>query len=92
MQGRLPELAVELTDHERSELIRQAARRTDPYFAVQRARGLLMAADGLRNVEIAQATGQDPRTVSILRKDWIDRRLGVFEDRPRSGRPPSFSP
>lgn len=92
MQGRHPELPVLLTIDEREELQVQASRRTDPYYVVLRAKCLLMAADGFRNVEIARTTGQDPRTISILRKDWGERRLDALKDRPRPGRPPSFSP
>jgi hypothetical protein len=92
MSGRFPELEVELTQEERKHLESVAASRSKPYFSVIRAKSLLMAADRRRNVEIAAVTDQDPRTVSVLRREWRARRLKVLEEKPRAGRPPAFPP
>lgn len=92
MRGKSPQLTIELTVEERLFLEKQAATRTAPYCQVQRAKGILLAAEGYRNVEIAAKTDQDPRTVSILRKEFLARRLDALRDNQRSGRRRSFSP
>lgn len=92
MRGQPPQLIVELTVEERRFLEKQAATRTAPYCQVQRAKAVLLAAQGLRNVEIAAKTDQDPRTVSILRKEFLARRLDALKDNQRAGRGRSFSP
>ena len=92
MRGRHPELPVELTPDERLVLSKLSRLRTAPYCEVVRAKALIMAADGARNVEIAAATGQDPRTVSILRKEFGERRLKALKDNDRPGGPRAFSP
>ena len=92
MRGRHPELPVELNPEERRVLEKLARTRTAPYCEVVRAKSLLMAASGHRNVEIASATCQDPRTVSVLRKEFGERRLKALRDNPRPGGHRSFSP
>jgi hypothetical protein len=92
MQGLKPSLLVELSTEERNTLGSLARKRTAPHCEVQRAQALLMAADGMRNVEIADAVRVDSRTVSVWRKEFLERRLDCLRDRQRSGRRRSFSP
>ena len=92
MPGLRPSLLVELTQEELETLEKLARKRTAPHCEVQRAQALLMAARGARNVQIAEAVGVDSRTVSIWRKEFIERRLACLRDRPRPGGRRSFSP
>ncbi len=53
---------------------------------------VLLAADGLRNDEIAARLNCRREVVSQWRKRFFEARLGGLEDRPRRGRPPTFPP
>ena len=54
----------------------------------QRARMLLLAADGQPNAEIARRVGVTRQTVVTLRSRYVQRGLDALADLPRSGRPP----
>ena len=77
---------IELTASERTALEGTLRRPTASQAAVQRARIVLLAADGLRNDEIVRPTA------SKWRKRFFERREAGLVDRPRSGRPRSFPP
>jgi transposase len=84
---------IEPTDDERAILDERARAHTAPYWEVVRARIVLLAAEGLANKEIAARLGTTPQTVCKWRKRFYEEGLsGLLEDRPRSGRPPTFSP
>jgi hypothetical protein len=83
---------VELTADERRELKHRAACYTLPFKAVQRARLVLHAADGLTNVEIARRLEMTPEAVGRWRRRFCEERLEGLEDKPRSGRPRRFPP
>lgn len=91
-RGQRPKLAIELSNEERQVLEALTRKRTALHCEVQRARAVLMAADGERNVVIAEAVGIDSRTVSIWRKEFLERRMNCLRDRARPGRPSRFSP
>jgi Winged helix-turn helix len=84
--------SIRLSSAEAAELNRRATKYTLPYFQVQRAKMILMAAHGLSNDEIALRldTGRD--VVSIWRKRFFTERLAGLEERSRPGRPRTFSP
>lgn len=90
--GQRPTLIIELSSEERQVLESLSRKRTALHCEVQRARAVLMAADGERNVVIAEAVRVDSRTVSIWRKEFLERRLDCLRDRRRPGRPSRFSP
>lgn len=83
---------IELTESERAHLEAMARKYTSPYFQVMRARVILLAAQGLRNDEIAHRLEMTRPMVSKWRKRFFEQRLAGLEDRPRSGRPARFSP
>ena len=83
---------IDLTPEERSELERRARRQTTTRREVFRARIVVLAADGLRNDEIAERLGTVRTTVSRWRKRFFEDREAGLRDRPRSGRPRTFSP
>jgi transposase-like protein len=83
---------VLLTDEERRSLREMAARYTSPYCDVVRAKVVLLAAEGLDNQEIAHRLDLPRQIISKWRKRFCQERLAGLEDRPRRGRPGSFSP
>jgi hypothetical protein len=83
---------IELTDEERAALVSLAHSYTLPYWQVTRAQMVLMAADGLRNDQIAARLRCGRDVVSQWRKRFFEQRLTGLEDRPRRGRPPTFPP
>ena len=83
---------VDLGDQERATLEALTRRTTVAVGLVRRARMILLAADGMPLDRIAREVGADRRIV----RTWVDRyRAGGLDglrDRPRSGRPRTFSP
>jgi len=74
------------------ELRRRAAAYSGPWRDVVRARAILLAAEGVGNALIADRLGVSRQSVSEWRKRFFDDGLAGLEERPRSGRPRSFSP
>jgi transposase-like protein len=74
------------------ELRRRAAAYSGQWRDVVRARAILLAAEGLSNALIADRLGVSRQSVSEWRKRFFDDGLAGLEERPRSGRPRSFSP
>ena len=83
---------IRLSSPEVAELQRRAAKYTLPYFQVQRAKMILMAADGLNNDEIARRLDTRRDVVSMWRKRFFTERIAGLEERARPGRPRTFSP
>jgi hypothetical protein len=83
---------IRLSSTEAAELHRRAAKYTLPYFQVQRAKLILMAANGLSNDEIANRLATRRDVVSMWRKRFFDERLAGLEERARPGRPRTVSP
>lgn len=81
-----------LNPEERHALEDISAKYTLPYFKVIRARMILLAADGLPNDQIASRLDTRREVVSLWRKRFFEQRLAGLEERPRPGRPRSFSP
>ena len=65
---------------------------TLPYWQVTRAQMVLLAAEGLRNDQIAARLNCRREVVSQWRKRFFEARLEGLEDLPRRGRPPTFPP
>jgi hypothetical protein len=83
---------IALSAPEERELLRRAAKYTLPYFEVQRARMILLAADGLSNDQIAARLDTRREVVSMWRKRFFEERLAGLDERSRPGRPRAFSP
>jgi hypothetical protein len=81
-----------LSDEERSVLVSMARSYTLPCWQVVRAQMVLLAAQGLRNDQIAARCNCRREVVSQWRKRFFEARLTGLEDRPRRGRPPTFPP
>lgn len=91
MSRRSPYVIV-LSEEERRDLESAAGRYTLPYRDVVRARIVLMAAEGLRNDEIASRLSTRREVVSKWRKRFAENRMAGLEELPRRGRPAVFSP
>jgi DNA-directed RNA polymerase specialized sigma24 family protein len=83
---------ITLSKVEDRELNHQASKYTLPYFQVQRAKMILMAAEGLSNDEIAGRLDSRREVVSIWRKRFFEERLAGLDERSRPGRPRVFPP
>ena len=83
---------VVLSKEEKQELTERGRKYTLPYFQVQRAKMILLAAEGLSNDEIAQRLDTRREVVSQWRKRFFQRRLEGLEELPRPGRPRAFPP
>ena len=81
-----------LSRSEKGELTRRAAKYTLPHYQVIRAKMILLAADGLRNDQIANGLHTHREIVSLWRKRFFEERLQGLEDQARPGRPRTFSP
>ena len=88
--GRCSPFVVRLSMVARMTLEERAVSRTLPHAEVVRARIVLLAAEDLRNVEIARRVGVCLDVVSKWRKRFCLEGLAGLGDRPRSGRPRRF--
>ncbi len=83
---------LRLTSQERRELEACARKYTLPYRDVIRAQIVLLAAQGLRNDEIAARLNTRREVVWKWRKRFFEHGLPGLEEQPRRGRPAVFSP
>jgi hypothetical protein len=81
---------ITLSVDERQELMARARRYTLPYFQVQRAKMILLAAEDIDNDEIARRLETRREVVWQWRKRFYEKRLAGLEERPRPGRPRGF--
>jgi transposase len=80
-------VAIELSDEERVQLGAWTRRRTSAQALAQRSRIVLLAAEGLKNTEIAERLGVPRATAAIWRTRFAEHRLDGLLDEPRPGRP-----
>lgn len=90
MRGPTPAVAIRLTRQQRRRLERVVRKATAPHRLVERARIVLMAADGRRNASIARDLGVARNTVRLWRSRWATLGEAGLEDRARPGRPPIY--
>lgn len=81
-----------LTAKENCRLQEMARKYTSPYLDVVRAKIILLAAESLENKQIGARLDLPRQIVSKWRKRFFEQRLEGLQDRPRCGRPRSFSP
>jgi transposase len=82
-----PRQPLTVTDDEREVLVRWSRRPKAPHSIAQRARIVLLAADGMTNVAVADKVGINQATVVKWRKRFLARRLDGLVDEPRPGAP-----
>jgi transposase len=78
---------VELSSDERAQLESWTRRRTSAQALALRSRIVLLAADGLKNTEIAGELGVHRNMVAKWRSRFLEHRLDGLIDEPRPGRP-----
>jgi transposase len=84
-------VAIELTVEERAQLEAWTRRRTSAQALAQRARIVLLAADGLKNTEIGERLGIKRSTAATWRTRFAEHRLDGLTDEPRPGQPRRIS-
>jgi transposase len=84
----LPPLVVSESD--RAELERRVRSKTVEARVAQRARIVLLAADGRSNRDIAELVGMHYNQVAVWRRRYALMGLGGLADDPRPGRPPVY--
>jgi transposase len=78
---------VVLSVEEREELEKLARGRKVAVRVAERARIVLLAAEGKQNREIAEICGVTRRTVGVWRRRFAEKRIaGILKDAPRAGR------
>ena len=80
-----------LTDEERAEVRRRAQSRTEPARTVERARIIWLMHQGQRVPEVAQRLRVGADVVRQWVKRFNARGLAGLQDRPRSGRPETYT-
>jgi len=84
---------ISLTEAQRAVLTQQARGRSVPVRVCQRAKMVLLAAEGRQNKEIAQSLSTAPATVARWRFRFLQQGVpGIETDAPRPGRKPSLPP
>jgi transposase len=78
---------IELSDEERARLGAWTRRRTSAQGLAQRSRVVLLAAEGLKNTEIAERLAISRATAAMWRARFAEYRLDGLLDEPRPGRP-----
>lgn len=85
-------LTIELTPEEKVHLERMLKTQTIPVRDFLRAKMILLASQGISNVEIAKRLEVHEHTVRKWRKRFLKSRMKGLRDLPRSGAPSAFSP
>ena len=80
-------VTIELSDDERAQLEAWSRRRTSAQALAQRSRIVLLAAEGLKNTEIAERLGVHRHMATKWRARFAEQRLDGLVDEPRPGRP-----
>ena len=80
-------VTIELSDDERAQLQAWSRRRTSAQALAQRSRIVLLAAEGLKNTEIAGQLGVHRHMATKWRARFAEHRLDGLVDEPRPGRP-----
>jgi transposase len=83
---------ITLTATERRQIKQLAYSHTAGYQQVIRVRIVLDAAGGYSNAKISRRRGVSIDTVRTWRNRYADQGMAGLKDRPRSGRPPRFTP
>jgi transposase len=81
---------IELNEEERETLQTLAKARSSKGHEAQRAQALLLAAEGVTNLQISGVVGLHYNAIGKTRARFVHERLGALQERPRSGRKPTI--
>ena len=90
--SRTSPLTVRLSPQDRAALEARARKYSLPYRDVIRAKIVLLAAEDVPVEEIAHRLDTPRELVWKWRKRFLEQGLAGLDERPRRGRPSSFSP
>jgi len=80
---------IELSEQDRETLEKWSRGRSTAVRLVQRSKVVLLAAEGMQNIQIADQVGADRRSVGLWRHRFAHKGIaGIQKDAPRSGRKP----
>src|SRR3989442_6899213 len=82
---------IVVSEADRHHLARLYRAPSTPAGLSRRARAVLLMAQGLPGVEIAERVGYTVVQVSRLRRRFAEHGVAGFHDRPRSGPPPTIT-
>ena len=82
-----PKRPLVLTEEQRIQLESLSRSRAIPHGLVQRAKIILMAADGLSNTKISERLGMSKPSVGKWRQRYLDLGIQGLEEALRPGRP-----
>src|SRR2546430_16396825 len=82
---------IVVNEQDRHELERLQRSPSAPAGLSRRARAVLLMAQDVPGVEIAERTGYTVVQVSRLRRRFAEYGVAGLQDRPRPGRPPSVT-
>lgn len=85
-------VAVEVSDADRAVLEARVSASTTPRRDWQRAKVVLMAAEGLSSPVVGEAVGLSRNQVDVWRHRYLEGGVDALADRPRSGRPAVYGP
>jgi transposase len=88
---RKSKVEIKLTTEERQKLEETTRTRTAPLREFQRARLILLAAEGKENKTISQEIGLSRVMVTQWRRRFAEARLEGLKDTPRSGKKPRYT-
>lgn len=86
-----PAVAVSLNDEQKQQLEAFANSRSLPHALANRARIVLLASEGMQNLEIAEKIGLNRNDVGKWRRRFSQDGIGGLYDGARPGRPRSIS-
>lgn len=86
-----PKVPIKVSKEEQEQLNSIAKSRSLPHGLVNRARIVLMAAEGIPNGTISQKVGLSPQRVGKWRQRYVQQGLSGLHDELRPGRPRSIS-
>ena len=82
---------IAVSESDRHELERLQRAPSTPAGLSRRARAVLLMAQGMPGVDIAERVGYTVVQVSRLRRRFAEHGIAGLQDRPRSGRPPTIT-
>jgi len=89
-------MTIELSNTERQELEKIAAKRSNSHSQVVRSRIILLSDEGFGSRKVSRMLGISRDAVQRWRKRWVDSKLKNvkerLEDAPRPGAPTTYTP
>ncbi len=92
MRGRTSNIKISLTGEQRETLKCLLRRQKTPVGVANRARAILLLAEGESFSQTSERVGLGERQRRLWARRFIEQGIDGLQDRPRPGRVPGFSP